>query len=208
MGIMLVPPPLTPPPPAPPAPVVEELTGLAPWDACRRLAGLPHLLFLDSASQAPLARWSFVTADPFAWVWPPTRLVSPAPVVSPPLDPFECLAEALSQFRVETIAELPPFQGGAAGLFSYDLCHYLERLPRPRYCDFALPDLAVGLYDWVLSFDLQQRKAWLISTGFPETDWPGRLRHAQRRRDHVLRLLDKPAPSTSWQPAEPARIEG
>src|SRR5262245_53260796 len=53
---------------APPGlPLVEELTGAGPWEACRRLARLPYLLFLDSADPHPtLGRYSFVTADPFA----------------------------------------------------------------------------------------------------------------------------------------------
>src|SRR5262249_40822951 len=51
-------------------PLVEELRP-APdaWDACRRLAHLPHLLFLDSAlAGPPLGRWSFVAAAPFGWL--------------------------------------------------------------------------------------------------------------------------------------------
>ena len=48
-------------------PLAEELpAGADAWDACRRLAGLPHLLFLDSADRSsPLGRYSYVTADPF-----------------------------------------------------------------------------------------------------------------------------------------------
>ncbi|MHB1571686.1 MAG: hypothetical protein ACYC0H_21120, partial [Solirubrobacteraceae bacterium] len=51
-------------------PLVEELTPwLDPWDVCRRLASLPHLLFLDSAADHPqLGRYSFVAADPFDWL--------------------------------------------------------------------------------------------------------------------------------------------
>ena len=87
--------------------------------------------------------------------------------ILPPADPFDCLADGLERYRAATIPGLPPFQGGAAGLFAYDLCHYLERLPRSRYYDVAVPDMAVGLYDWVISFDHEQERAWLISTGFP-----------------------------------------
>src|SRR5438045_876991 len=51
-------------------PLVEELSArLDPWEACRRLAGLRHLLFLDSAARHPtLGRYSFLTADPFHWL--------------------------------------------------------------------------------------------------------------------------------------------
>ncbi len=171
-------------------PLVEELTGLDAWDACRRLAGLPRLFFLDSAQESAHGRYSYVSADPFAWVWPPSGVINDMPIVLPPADPFACLADGLDQYRAETIPELPPFQGGAAGLFPYDLCHYLERLPRPRYYDFALPDLAVGLYDWVVAFDRHEKRAWLVSTGFPEVESRRRRQRARARRDQVRRILD------------------
>lgn len=184
-----------------------ELAGLRPWDVCRRLAGLPHLLFLDSAQQSALGRYSYVTADPFAWIWPPAGVIHNMPIVLPPADPFTCLAESLEQFPASTVPGLPPFQGGAAGLFPYDLCHYLERLPRPRYYDFALPDLAVGLYDWVASFDHQENRAWLVATGFPETDPRRRRQRATMRLDQIRRLLDhEPAPATTLAPP-PLRID-
>ena len=87
---------------------------------------------------------------------------------------------------------MPPFQGGAAGVFGYDLCHHLERLPRRRFDEFEVPDLAIGLYDWVVAFDHSQNRVWLISTGFPETESTRRTRYAQRRADTVKRWLEKP----------------
>jgi para-aminobenzoate synthetase component 1 len=174
--------------PAEPPPLVEELTGLTPWATCQALSSLARLLFLDSAQESLLGRYSYVTADPFAWIWPPA-LVQNRPIVFPPADPFDSLADGLQRFRAATVPGLPPFQGGAAGLFSYDLCHYLERLPRPRFYDFTIPDMAVGLYDWVISFDLWQKKAWLISTGFPVIDERRRRARAQERRDQVLKML-------------------
>ena len=70
-----------------------------------------------------------------------------------PVDPFAVLAERLGRYQWSRCPGLPPFQGGAAGLFGYDLCHHLERLPRPPVDEFEVPDLAVGLYDWVVAFD-------------------------------------------------------
>src|SRR5437016_3154446 len=53
-----------------PTPLIEELRGtLAPWDVARKLAGCSHLLLLDSAAgPSALARYSYVTADPYAWL--------------------------------------------------------------------------------------------------------------------------------------------
>jgi para-aminobenzoate synthetase component 1 len=168
----------------PAQPLVEELPPtLDPWDAAQRLAGCDHLLYFDSAASDPhLGRYSFITADPFE------RLSSRQSRI----DPFAVLAQRLKQHRVDTVPGLPPFQGGAAGLFAYDLCHHLERLPRPRFDDFQFPDLVVGLYDWVLAFDHLAGRAWLISTGLPETDPRRRRRRAARRLRAVQRWLRNP----------------
>ena len=64
---------------------------------------------------------------------------------------------------------LPPFQGGAAGYIGYDYGAVLERLPAPRYDDLAIPDVMLGLYDWVIAWDHRLGTAWLVSTGLPET---------------------------------------
>jgi para-aminobenzoate synthetase component 1 len=174
-------------------PLVEELgPGLDAAAAFRRLAGLPRLLFLDSALTHPtLGRYSFLTADPYQWIWSRgwRTVLGGSRARLAPADPFTLLAEQLARCRAETVAGLPPFQGGAAGLFGYDLCHHLERLPRPRYDEFEVPDAAVGFYDWVIAFDHTQGRRWLISTGFPETEPRLCRRRAERRLLAVRDLL-------------------
>jgi para-aminobenzoate synthetase component 1 len=164
-------------------PLVEELTPwLDPWEVAQQLARWGNLVFLDSAGgPMELRRYSFVAADPFQFLRLPER---PEKRKADPgrVDPLSLLADWLGRYRAGTIADLPPFQGGAAGLFSYSLGEYLEHLPRPRSDEFAVPDLAVGLYDWVIGFDHEQNRAWIISTGFPE------LRERQRRHRAGLRL--------------------
>src|SRR5436190_1420491 len=111
----------------PSAPLVEEVLPCPdPGDAFERLTGLRHALFLDSAQPHPtLGRYSFLTADPFEWLCARGRrtAVSGEPAARAPADPLAVLAERLARFRVEPLPGLPPFQGGAAGLFGYDLCH-------------------------------------------------------------------------------------
>src|SRR5690606_33213101 len=68
-------------------------------------------------------------------------------------DPFTALQRALARYRTDTLPGLPPFQGGAAGYFGYELGQHLETLPQAPYDDLALPDLCVGFYDWVLAWD-------------------------------------------------------
>jgi para-aminobenzoate synthetase component 1 len=175
---------------APTQPVVEELTPTPdPWDVARRLAPRAGLLFLDSAAtDSPLGGYSFVMADPFTTLHARGQH---AP------SPFAALAEQLARFPAERLAGLPPFQGGAAGLFGYDLCHHLERLPRPRCDEFALPDLSVGFYDWVAAFDHRQGRAWLISTGLPEAEPARRRKRAAQRLKTVRQWLQTPCRPTS-----------
>lgn len=172
-------------------PLVEELT---PWrdplDVCRRLGHLRYLLILDSASCHPsLARYSFVTADPFSRLCIRRGRIVGDEEGEPYVDPFTVLGEHLRQWNIETIKGLPPFQGGLAGLFGYDLCHHIERLPRPRRDEFQAPDLSVGFYDWVVALDHIQKRAWIISTGLPEIESARQRKRAWQRLRAVQRLM-------------------
>ena len=162
-------------------PLVEPLSAdLSPVKVFRCLEKLPHVVFFDSVTAGEkYARYSFITADPFQWI-------------SFPVDGQDALGElaaTLQKYHANTIADLPPFQGGAAGLLSYDLSRSLETLPNARVCDLPIPALAFGLYDVVVAFDHQQNKSWLISQGFPELEVQKRLRNAQLRMDEFKLLL-------------------
>ncbi len=165
-------------------PVVRPLPSeLTPVDVFESLQHLPHVVFFDSAMpHDKLGRYSFVAADPFEWIELPADGA----------DALGHLSERLSAFCAETIAELPPFQGGAAGLLGYELCYSLEQLPRPKFNEFALPALAMGLYDVVVAFDHLAGKAWVISQGFPEQDSAARYRRAEKRADELLAWLTRP----------------
>jgi para-aminobenzoate synthetase component 1 len=182
-------------------PHVVEITGLSAWEACRRLADLPGLLFLDSGDAGTIGRYSFVTADPFAWITAAGATISENGHRYRG-DPFRALANRLASYRADSLPDLPPFQGGAAGLFGYGLCHQIEELPRPAHDDLHVPDLAVGFYDWVLGFDHHLGRAWLVSTDVPERS-TGR---AARRSAEVQRRLDRPAPQRNYVPPTPVPI--
>lgn len=154
-----------------------------PWETAQRLAHLPHLLFLDSADRRlGCGRFSFLSADPSHFI---SKRIDPAV----PVDLFAELGHQLVEFPLVTDPDLPPFQGGLAGLFGYGLGRCVERIPPSRFDDFAMPDLAVGFYDWVLAFDHAVDRCWLISTGFPERDEAKREERARRRCQQVQTML-------------------
>ncbi|MEO8258189.1 MAG: aminodeoxychorismate synthase component I [Acidobacteriota bacterium] len=177
-------------------PLVDELDVVPdPVHCCEQLEGLPYRLFLDSAARGTrLGRYSFLTADPVAVVRSKaarTECLDPATGIAP-VDSGDALAAIetlLAPHAADPVAGLPPFQGGAAGFLAYDWGRVLERLPAPRHDDLALPDVVLGLYDWVLAWDHDAGRAWLISTGMPETSPSARARRAAGRLAAVRRRL-------------------
>jgi len=165
--------------------VRELVPAPEPEAAFLRLSRQRHCLFLDSALPHPsLGRYSFLAADPFDFVSVP----------SPDAGAWAALERWQEVFRSQPVRGLPPFQGGAAGLFSYDLHRSLERIPPPRYDEFGVPVVAVGWYDVVLAFDHSAHRAWLVSQGFPEL---AAGRRAARARDRLEQFA-------AWLAAPPA----
>lgn len=166
-----------------------------PESAFRAICGLPHVLFLDSARpEPPLGRYSFLAADPLAFRTLPVGANRPFELVRNLAPP------------AANVPGLPPFQGGTAGLFSYDLNRSLERIPPPRFEEFPLPAVAVGLYDVVLAYDHVTQEAWFFSHGWPETDPDRRTRRAERRLAEFRRRIEDfdETASTPSPPGTPA----
>ncbi len=67
-------------------------------------------------------------------------------------DPLALLAHTQQELlgELDLCATRLPFIGGALGLFGYDLGRRFERLPVQAAADIAVPDMAVGIYDWAL----------------------------------------------------------
>ena len=79
-------------------------------------------------------------------------------------DPLKLLDQALAKsgFRAPARDDLP-FQGGALGLFGYDLGRRFDHLPNLAEQDLTTPDMAVGLYSWALVADHRLKKLTLVA---------------------------------------------
>ncbi len=125
----------------------------------------PWAVFLDSGvPYDDQGRFDIFTANPRATLVTRGQLTEVRDsrgVRLTPDDPFRLIRQALGAHR-ENPAGLP-FCGGAVGYFAYDLAWRLERLPRTaKDCD-RLPDMAVGIYDWAVVVDHQQRQSFLVA---------------------------------------------
>lgn len=172
--------------------LIEEVPFCDPVAVFAPLAADPFALFLDSATAAPQAdatlhgRWSYIAADPFSTL---TKRGSQTHLngIAQAAGAFDLLAQQATALALQPgwqeEEDLPPFTGGFAGLFGYELGGELERLPSTKKgdTDEQVPDLALGAYDCVLAFDCKVQRAFIVSTGLPETTPAARAVRAESR---------------------------
>jgi len=142
-------------------------------------ADTPGVAFLDSGGPVTArSRFSYLAVDPF-------HVIRSA-------DPWQELAEYLGRFR-QVPSGPTPFTGGAAGFLSYELASTLDSVPgHPGAA--GIPPCSIGFYDLVLAFDRQSGRAWLHSSGLPETVPAQRRARAADRAAAVLARLAQPSP--------------
>lgn len=169
-------------------------------------ANLPFngAIFLDSARKGDAqGRYSFIALDPFQMFICKNGHVQIG-TQKYEGNPFDLLAQELHQYSLPTIADLPPFQGGAAGILGYELGRYLEKLPEGQKDDLDFPELLMGFYDVVIGWDHHLAKVWVFSCGFPEQEPVLRMTRARQRLNWVLELVSTVLPhnTTSFQIAK------
>ena len=123
--------------------VVEDCE--TPVSAYLKLRGDGPSFLLESAERGQsVGRWSFIGCRPRDVVrWS----------LGDPGDPFDIAEQAAGTGDVAPVEGMPPFSGGAVGMFGYDLVRTVEPLGDPNPDTVGLPDLALMLTDVMLAFD-------------------------------------------------------
>ncbi len=167
----------------------------------------PALLESGHASGHPDARYDILSADPFATLTTrgtETVVERRGRLERSARPPLELLRELLGP-RTAPAAGLHadlPFAGGALGYFAYDFGRLLERLPSIAAHDVALPDVALGLYDWAIVIDHAARRTFVVGEGRdPRTfeRWDERLERLRRGGGRARRpFAVRSAPTSSF----------
>ncbi|MBX2834609.1 MAG: aminodeoxychorismate synthase component I [Micavibrio sp.] len=171
-------------------PFIRKLKIKDPLAVYAALEHLPYSLLLDSADRNhPNARYSFVVSHPIETIeskdgeititnWEEQKKTEG--------NVFDLIAERLNYWipETKTVRGLPPFQGGAAGFFGYDLARQLETLPDETETN-EFPDLAVGIYDQAIAFDHMKDEAWIITHAKNYHD-------ARKKQDYLIGLISRP----------------
>ncbi|WP_312946665.1 aminodeoxychorismate synthase component 1 [Superficieibacter sp.] len=134
----------------------------------RPLSHLPWAMLLHSGyADHPHSRFDILVADPRTTLTTRgtlTTIINADGQHQSAADPLQLVHDALRALDLPTTANDDlPFQGGALGLFGYDLGRRFEKLPARASADIDLPDMAVGLYDWALIVDHRRQRVVLVS---------------------------------------------
>ncbi|HWE33902.1 MAG TPA: anthranilate synthase component I [Solirubrobacteraceae bacterium] len=109
---------------------------------------------LESADQGRVGRYSFIGFRPRSVLrWS----------LGDDGDPYALARQELARFNPAPVGDLPPFAGGAVGMFAYDLVRTAEPLGEPNPDPLKLPDLALMLTDVLVAFDHFKRTITVIT---------------------------------------------
>lgn len=143
-------------------------------------------VFFDSATPfSPIARYSFIGIRPWAILYAKNNQITFQGKTWTE-NPFKALKRLIAPYyHQQNNPDLPPWQGGVAGYFGYDLNTCLENIPSPKQDDLGFPDLALGFYDTVISFDHHLKKAWIICNSSGGHDPHARLQEIKAKIDEI-----------------------
>src|SRR5918999_4053197 len=134
-----------------------------PVSAYLKLRGDGPSFLLESAEQGQrVGRWSFLGFRPRATI---RMALGDHP------DPYAAVAEELARYRIAPLDGLPPFAGGAVGLFGYDLVRSAEpTVGSPNPDEAGIPDLALMVTDLMVAFDHLRHEVTVLANVFAEED--------------------------------------
>jgi anthranilate synthase component I len=151
---------------------------------------------LESADQGRVGRYSFIGVRPrkvLRWSLGDTG------------DPYALAAAELRRFRAAPLPDLPPFAGGAVGVFAYDLVRTVEPLGEPNPDPLGIPDLALMLTDTLVVFDHLKHTVTVLANAYADDDLDGSYAAAVETIAEVRWRLGGPVPRAGTPPV-PARL--
>lgn len=146
-------------------PLFKEIPYASPEKLYPLFSGRNSFLFESVSGSENIARFSFIGFEPYLVFIAKDGIINTDRTDKSQRSsakPLTVLNDILSCYRQKLHPELPPFQGGAAGFFSYDFVQYLERLPNVAFDDLKIPDAHFLMLDRIIAFDHKSKKAWAI----------------------------------------------
>ena len=143
-----------------------------PVSAYLKLRGEGPSFLLESAEQGQrFGRWSFLGAGQRSVMRLEHGTLTVDGEPQPYTDPYAAVADEVARYRLAPAPDLPPFAGGAVGMFGYDLVRTFEPSVGPAKPDeLGLPDLAVMVSHVMLAFDHLTHRVTVLAGVFTRED--------------------------------------
>src|ERR687887_2007471 len=142
-----------------------------PVSAYLKLRGEGPSFLLESAEQGRIGRWSFLGFRPRTVMRLEGGVLTVDGEERACDDPYAAVAEELGRYRTAPLEGLPPFAGGAVGLFGYDLVRSAEpTVGEGRPDELGVPDLALMVSDVLVAFDHLKHEVTVLANVFVEDD--------------------------------------
>jgi len=147
--------------------------------------------FLDSAAKnSKTGRYSFIGYNPFLTVMSKGSnilLQRHQNITKKKGNPFNELRTLLNNFHLEESIGPVPFTCGAVGYLSYDLCHFIEKLPDTTVDDIGFPEMCFGFYDTIIGYDHLDNRCFLLSVNINQNS----KKSTAKRIDHLLMMIHR-----------------
>ena len=140
--------------------IVREIKWRDPLAAFAPFARAPYAVLLHAGEGAESARWSMLCVRPSSLIERRRGATYINGAVSR-VSPFEALSRLHAARLRPASKEAPPFLSGLAGFAGYECGALLEPSARGPAAPGAAPDLMVGAYETVASFDRRDRRAFV-----------------------------------------------
>ncbi|MEA2427271.1 MAG: anthranilate synthase component [Thermoleophilaceae bacterium] len=176
-----------------------------PVSAYLKLRGEGPSFLLESAEQGQrFGRWSFLGVQPRTVMRLDDGVLTIDGQPREFDDPYAAVAQELERYRLAPLDGLPPFAGGAVGLFGYDLVRAAEpTVGEPNPDEVGVPDLALMISDVLLAFDHFTHTVTVLANVFAEGDIDASYERAVAAIADVRERLAAPVPRSGASRREP-----
>src|SRR5918992_847213 len=167
-----------------------------PVSAYLKLRGDGPSFLLESAEQGRrFGRWSFLGYRPRTTIRLEDGVLTVGGARRDGGDPYAAVAAELERYRVAPLEGLPPFAGGAVGLFGYDLVRHAEPTVGPGNPDVVgTPDMALMVSDVLVAFDHLRHEVTVLANVFVDDDVDAAYAAAAAAIAEVLERLAEAVP--------------
>src|SRR4030065_2788872 len=146
-------------------PLYEEISYSPPSLIYESLASTNSFLLESVKGPEKIARYSFIGFDPCLIFKTRNGLIEIESSEKKTISsnkPLSVLKNLVKRYRQKPFENLPPFQGGIAGILSYDFVQYFELLPNNSVDDLNLPDAHFLMIDKLIAIDHLYKMCWII----------------------------------------------